>query len=42
VGCFKWGLMSYPSRIMEEFVTESDLNCAFLAQEESGEFQYVA
>ena len=24
--CFKWGLMSYPSRNMEDFVAESDLN----------------
>ena len=23
---FKWGLMGYPSRNMEDFVTESDLN----------------
>jgi hypothetical protein len=26
VECFKWGLMGYPSRNMEDFVTESDLN----------------
>jgi hypothetical protein len=25
VKCCKWGLMSYPSRSMEDFVTESDL-----------------
>jgi hypothetical protein len=29
--CFKWGLMDYPSRNMEDFVAESDLNCAELA-----------
>ena len=33
VECFKWGLMDHPSRNMEDFVTESDLNCADLAQE---------
>ena len=37
VECFKWGLMGYPSRNMEDFVTESDLNCADLAQEVSVE-----
>jgi hypothetical protein len=31
--CFKWGLLSYPSRNMEDFVAESNLNCAVLAQE---------
>jgi hypothetical protein len=35
VGCFKWGLMGYPSRNMEDFVAVSDLNCADLAQEVS-------
>jgi hypothetical protein len=30
---FKWGLMGYPSRNMEDFVIESNLNCADLAQE---------
>jgi hypothetical protein len=30
--CFKWGLMGYPSRNMEEFVAESNLKCADLAQ----------
>jgi hypothetical protein len=30
VECFKWGLMGYPSRNMEDFVTESDWNCADL------------
>jgi hypothetical protein len=35
VECFKWGLMGYPSRNMEDFVTESDLKCADLAQEVS-------
>ena len=29
--------MGYPSRTMEDFVTESDLNCAALAQEVSVE-----
>ena len=37
VGCFKWGIMGYPSRNMEGFVTESGLNCADLAQEVSVE-----
>ena len=37
VECFKWGLMGYPSRNMEDFVAESDLNCADLAQEVSVE-----
>ena len=32
---FKWDLMAYPSRTMEDFVTECDLNCADLAQEDS-------
>jgi hypothetical protein len=30
---FTWGLMGYPSRNMEDFVTESDLNCVDQAQE---------
>jgi hypothetical protein len=29
---FKWGLMGYPSRNMEDFVAERGLNCANLAQ----------
>ena len=29
VGCFKWGLMGYPSRNMKD-VAEYDLNCADL------------
>ena len=37
VGCFKWGLMGHPGRNMEDFVAESDLNCADLAQEVSVE-----
>jgi hypothetical protein len=37
VECFKKGLVGYPSRNTEDFVTESDLNCADLAQEVSGE-----
>ena len=39
--CFKWDLMGYPSRNMEDFVTESDLNCADLAQEVSVENFYM-
>ena len=35
--CFKWGLMDHPSRNMEDFVSESDLKCADLAQEVSVE-----
>jgi hypothetical protein len=35
VECFKWGLMSHPSRNMENFVAESNLNCADQAQEVS-------
>jgi hypothetical protein len=31
VECFNWGLMGYPGWNMEDFVTESDLNCADLA-----------
>jgi hypothetical protein len=37
VECFKKELMGYTSRNTEDFVTESDLNCADLAQEVSGE-----
>ena len=33
--CFNLGLMSYPSRIMEAFVTENNLNCVDLAQQGS-------
>jgi hypothetical protein len=35
VECFKWGLMGYPSKNMEDFVTESDLKCADMSQEVS-------
>ena len=35
--CFKWGLMGHPSRTMEDFVTESDLNYLDLVQEISVE-----
>jgi hypothetical protein len=35
--CFKWGLMGYPSRNMEDFVAVSDFSCADLAQEGSVE-----
>jgi hypothetical protein len=31
VECFKWDLMGYSSRNMEDFVTEGDLNCGDLA-----------
>jgi hypothetical protein len=37
VECFQWGLLGYPSRNMEDFATESDLNCVDLAQEVSVE-----
>jgi hypothetical protein len=44
VECFKWGAKGYFSRDIEDFVSESDLNCTGLAQARgfSGEFQYVA
>jgi hypothetical protein len=29
----KWGLMGHPSRTLEDFVAESDLNCVDMAQE---------
>jgi hypothetical protein len=32
VECFKWGLMGYPRRNMEDFVADNDLNYADLAQ----------
>ena len=35
VECFKWRLISYPGRAMEDFVTESGLKCADMAQEVS-------
>jgi len=35
--CFNWGLMGHASRNMKDFVAESDLNCADLAQEVSVE-----
>ena len=31
VKCFKWGLLGYLSRNIEDSVTESDLKCAVLA-----------
>jgi hypothetical protein len=37
VECFKWGLVDYHSRNMEDFVTEGDLNCVSLALEVSEE-----
>jgi hypothetical protein len=37
VECFKRGLKGYPSRNMEDFVAEYDLNCVDLAQEVSVE-----
>jgi hypothetical protein len=27
VGCFKWGLIAHPSRTVEDFATQSELNC---------------
>ena len=30
---FKWGLLGHPSRIMENFVADCNLNCADLTQE---------
>jgi hypothetical protein len=41
VECFKWDLMGHPSRDMEDFVGESDLNCAGLAQEVSVEKNFI-
>ena len=35
--CFKWGLMGYLSRNMEDFVAGSNLNCVDLTQEISKE-----
>ena len=35
--CFKWGLVGYLNRNMEDFVTENDLNYADLFQEVSME-----
>jgi hypothetical protein len=32
-GCFKWGLMDHPSRNIEEFIVENNVNCANLDQE---------
>ena len=37
LGSFKWGLMNYPSRYREDFVTKDDLNCGNLALEISEE-----
>jgi hypothetical protein len=37
VECFTWGLMGYPSKSMEDFVAEYDLNCSDHAQELSVE-----
>ena len=37
VECFNLGLMGHSSRNMDDFATESDLNCADLAQEVSVE-----
>ena len=37
VECFKWGLMDHPSRNMEDFGAETDLNCVDLVQEVSAE-----
>jgi hypothetical protein len=35
VECFKWGLMGHPSRNMEDFVSESDLNCGEVSEEKN-------
>jgi hypothetical protein len=35
--CFTWGLMGHPSRNMEDFGSESVLNCVDLAQDVSQE-----
>jgi hypothetical protein len=40
VECFKWGLLGHPSRHMEDFVAESDLNRSDLAQEVSVEQKF--
>jgi hypothetical protein len=37
VECFKFGLMGYPSRNIQDFVAECDLNYADLTQEVSVE-----
>ena len=37
VECFNWDLVAHPSRNMEDFVTQSDLNCGDLAQQVSVE-----
>jgi hypothetical protein len=37
VECFKWGLISHPSKNMEDFVAGNNLNCVDLAQEISKE-----
>jgi hypothetical protein len=37
VECFKWGLMGYPSRNVDDFAAVSDLNSTDLAQEVSEE-----
>ena len=34
---FKWDLIGYLNRYMEDFVAENDLNCVDLAQEVSAE-----
>ena len=31
--CFKWDLMGYPNKNMDDFVAGSDLNCGDLAKE---------
>jgi hypothetical protein len=37
VECFKWGLMSHPSKNMKDFVAKSNLNYAEIPQEISEE-----
>ena len=39
--CFKWGLMGHPSRDINDFVSESYLNCSDLAQESSVEKNFI-
>ena len=40
VECFKWGLISHPSKNMEDFVAGSNLNCVDLAQEISKDYNF--
>lgn len=38
---FKWGLKSYSSRNIEEFVADGDLNCGSLATNVSEEKHFI-